>query len=187
MHHVVVWDPEGDYWEGAIVDSQKAVQLAGRGVASLPCVAEVFRFAGVSGFAKRAWGAGWPLDTVVPALVCPLSIYSPGQLPGLEWCARVVPTESGKANLAAGREVAQGVLRIAAGEHRGLQRAVVAEHPARPNAVEIAKLGAPDEDGGWTIYGHALLQTPGEGYYGLSLYGFAPGLRVVWVAATLTP
>jgi hypothetical protein len=190
MHHVVIWDPDGDYWEGAIVDSQRVNELRARGVALLPCVPEVFRLAGCSGFAKRAWGAGWPLDTVVPAIVCPLTIFAPAQpvLRTLHWSARLVPAESGRARLAAGKEVAQGVLQLAASEQRsGQHRAVVSDSQDGTNAISIASLGKPDAEGGWTVEGRAFLHASSEGFYGLALYGCAPGLRVEWLASTLTP
>ncbi len=84
--------------------------------------------------------------------------------------------------------MAQGVLRLAAAEQRGSQlHASVTDSAEASNAVEVAALGKPDEDGGWTVEGRAFLHATGDGCYGLALYGFAPGLRVVWLAATLTP
>jgi hypothetical protein len=63
---------------------------------------------------------------------------------------------------------------------------VVADPQNGGNAVDVNRLGKPDTDGGWTVYGRANLYTPGEGYFGLALYGFAPGMRVAWLAASLT-
>lgn len=189
MHHVVVWDPAGEYWEGAIVDAVRVSELRAKNIATLPCVPEVFRFAGCSGFAKRSWGSGWPLDTVIPSLICPLTIFSPANptLRTINWGARLVPSEIGRQRMLQGQRVAQGSLQIAAGEQRGSQMRAAVTDTDRPNAVQIASLGNPDEDWGWTVEGRAVLHSSGEGCYGLALYGFAPGLRVAWLAATLTP
>lgn len=187
QHHVVVSDPAGKYWEGAVVDAVRVNELRGRGVATLPCIPDLFRYAGVSGYSKRAWGAGWPLDTVVPSLVCPLTMYVPFDAPkNVEWCARIMPTNEALARVEKGHSASNGVLRLAAGEMRGSQlRAVITDHEGKNN-VDVSKLGPPDEQGGWTVYGRAQVHASGEGCYGLALYGFAPGLRIVWLAATLS-
>lgn len=174
--HVVIEDPEGKFWEGELVDGQRVNELHARGVALLPVHPELFKLSGVGGFSKRSWGKGESLDGFVPRIVCPLTIHTLGDpFRSIHWAARL----EGKPG--------QGIARIAADAGRGnMARAVVADDRFQANAVDIAKLGRPDPAGGWTVYGRANLHVPGEGFYGLGLYGFAPGMRVVWLAATVT-
>lgn len=187
QHHIVVWDPANKYWEGAVVDAIRVNELRGRGVATLPCNPDLFRYAGTSGYSKRAWGAGWPLDTVVPSLVTPLTLYVPFDAPkNVEWAARLMPSGEAIARVEKGHAPSNGILRLAAAEMRGSQyRAVITDHEGK-NGVDISRLGKPDEQGGWTVYGRAQIHSSGEGCYGLALYGFAPGMRVAWLAATLS-
>jgi hypothetical protein len=64
--------------------------------------------------------------------------------------------------------------------------AMVTDHAGK-NSVNCGKLGPIDDFGGWTIQGRSQIHVQGEGCYGLALYGFAPGLRVAWAAASLAP
>lgn len=176
--HVVVWDPKGEYWEGAVVSGKEVNALETRGVVLLPCIPELFFDAGFAGYAKRAWGSGWPLDSSAPRAACPILLYYPGEpYRRVHWKARLVGTPG------------QGVpLRFAAGETRGnIVRPVVQDVAAANNAVDVASLGAPDAHGGWTVGGTASLGVAAAAAYGFALYGCARGMRVAWLAATLTP
>ncbi len=178
MNHVVIWDPENEYWEGAIVSEGTAAALEQRGVATLPCDPNLFSQGGFCGFAKRAWGAGWPLDGDIPMAVCPMSIFYPGEpFRTLRWKARLAGTAG------------QGIpIRLAAGEARGnVVRPVLHDVAGKGNAVDIAKLGDQDEHGGWTVGGETHLSVSGPSFFAICLYGSAPGMRVVWLAATLIP
>jgi hypothetical protein len=187
--HVVAWDPQGEFWEGAIIDHATSRQLdsRARGLVSLPCVPDLFRHSGVGGYAKRSWGAGIPLDTMSPSLVAPITLFCVPDVRGLTWRARLVPDIR-----ADGREVPRG-----SGRHEGMvrfsadsgQRTPVkgsyTEVDERP--VLMREFGEPDAWGGWTIGGQGHVSISGEGHYGYSLYATAPGYRVAWVAATLCP
>lgn len=182
MKHVVVWDPEGTYWEGAVVEEERSNELAARGVVSLPCVPENFGLAGFSGYAKRSWGSGYPLDAQ-SSTASPLAIFAPGDPHrSLHWAARLV-------SFADAPETRTGQLRLAALSAYWTQnRGTVSEAGgASRNLVEIAKIGKPDEHGGWSVGGKARLDVPMPGFYGLGLYGAALGMRVAWLAVTLTP
>lgn len=186
--HLVVWDPGGKHAEGAVVDDMRSLEIKDRGGATLPCVPEFFDFAGVSGYSRRAWGPGLDLPTHAPQLCCPLTMFAaPGGPRDLAWVARIVPGQLAIDNMRAGRPPSQGVLRMAAGEQRGtMLRPVVSSDAGCNNVVEVGKLATPDPLGGWTVYGTARLHLQGEGCCALALYGFAPGMRVAWLAATLT-
>lgn len=177
MKHVVVWDPSDEYWEGAIVEEAHLGALEARGVATLPCVPELFPRVGFAGYARRSWGAGWPLDGEVPRATCPIAIFAPGDpYRRIHWKARLVG------------EKGRGIpLRLAAAEaHGNVIRPTLRDLPTASNAADIANLGDADDAGGWTIGGQAEIVLPGPAMIALCLYGSAPGMRVAWLAATLT-
>lgn len=190
-HWIVVWDPQNEWWEGSLVDESRARQLEARGVALLPCMPELFKLAGVGGYAKRAWGAGWPLDYGAPRMACPLTIYMPraddpaGRVRTtntLYWKARIVPSDEVRARLLEGA-VYDGVLRLAADS--GQAGPLHAGLTPRAPAPDFRKLGQPDAHGGWTIGGNGTTTPTVQGFYNYALYGAAPGFRVVWLAATV--
>lgn len=174
--HIIVHDPEAEYWEGGVVESMRAHQLRARGVVTLPVIPGLFRASGVGGYAKRSWGGGLTLDSRVPSMVAPLTLYCTPEVRGLTWRARIIASDP-KA------------------KHDGLVRFVADSGQRTPNkgsytelddkVTTLRDLGAPDPEGGWTIGGEGVIGAPHEGHYGFSLYASAPGLRVVWVAASL--
>jgi hypothetical protein len=190
-HWIVVWDPRAEYWEGSLVDELRARQLEAHGVALLPCLPELFKLSGCAGFAKRAWGAGWPLDYAVPRMSAPLTLYLPraddpstrtraGQR--LHWKARIVPSDDIRGHVVEGR-VYEGSLRMATDNaHASTMHSGFA--PQTP-PVDMRALGALDAEGGWTVGGAGTCSPASAGFYGFALYGTAPGFRVVWVAAAV--
>lgn len=188
-HHVVVWDPEGSYWEGAVVDGDKAGRLGQRGVVTLPCLPQLFEQSGVGGFSKRAWGAGLPLDSLAPRLVAPLAMFMPdtGQAVhptrGLHWRARLV-LDVREGVRPPTRPLFDGVIRFTSdSSQRSNTKCTYQELSQR--AFTARDLGPADAHEGWTVGGEGIVSAPGEGHYGFALWAGAPGLRVVWVAATL--
>ncbi len=182
--HVVVWDPTGEYWDGGVVSELKARELASRGVVTLPCVPETFTLAGFAGFAKRSWGSGWTLAEPGGSIgsQAPIAIFAPGEPHRrIHWAARLYGERS--------ENKRTGILRLAAMEaYWNQHRAVISEiGGAARNAIEVASLEKPDEYGGWTVRGTARLDVPSPGVYGACVYGYAPGMRLAWLAVTLTP
>ncbi len=177
---VVVHDPEGKFWPGAVVDALRANQLRPRGVALLPVVPQLFKLSGVGGYAKREWGAGWPMDEAVPRIHSPLTMYCVGEHTKFHWLARLVADQ----RFGAGATF-DGSLRLAADHNQPNPLKVgLAPDPTRPS-VDMRALGAPDVRNGWTVGGHATAKVPQDGHYGFGLYGSAPGLRVAWAAISL--
>jgi hypothetical protein len=190
QQHVVIWDPSGDYWEGALVDAvDVAPALRARRVATLPVGVELIARSALGGWSKRSWGSGWPLSTTAPRMCCPLALYVTRAIPGvpsacrLNYCARLVPESSEVLeHVRAGGRIA-GTIRLAAdsgqpGAHAGGLGA------SDDTAVDAAALPRPDEDGGWTVYGGARIDSPVDGIFACGLYGAAPGLRVAWAAVS---
>jgi hypothetical protein len=169
-HWIVVSDPEGKFDQGSLIDETRNRQLTTRGVVTLPVAHDLFKKSGVGGFAFRAWGAGWPLDTHAPKMVCPLTMFCTKDYPILQ------KVREG--------DHFEGMLRLSAdsGQHHPYQAGLVAvETP-----IDLRKLGQADARGGWDISGICQISAVGEGHYGFALYGAAPGLRVAWAAISLT-
>ena len=49
---------------------------------------------------------------------------------------------------------------------------------------ELSQLGPADARGGWVIGGAHRLTVQRDGFMSLCIYGTAPGLRLVWAAAS---
>lgn len=178
---IVVEDPEGQYFEGSLVERQLSVQLQSRGVDLLPVNPELFRQSGAGGFFKRAWGAGWPLDALYPRTNAPMVLYCDALHKVLTWKARLTATPE---FLAQPEDQRIGQLQILAdvGQISPFHVSLTETGPG----VQIKLLGAPDHHGGWTVGGQGTVTCRTEGHAGFALYGYAPGLRVLWSAVTLT-
>lgn len=175
--YVVNWDPSGKYWEGAVVSQQLADVIEQEGGAVMPCSPELFAIAGFSGYAKRSWGSGWPLDSAVPTMVTPISVYYTGEPHrALNWQARLVGAKG------------EGVpLRLVAAESRAnVIRPILQDPGGKFNVVDVGALGDQDANGGWTVGGAAQLSVHGPGMISLALFGCARGMRVAWLAVSLT-
>lgn len=187
---IVVNDPAGEWWEGALCDATRARTLAGRGVVLLPVVPEFFRLSGVGGYFRRSWGSGFPLSRTVPMFAAPCTValdstkvqrVATGSLvttSEVHWRARLVPVGEAPESL-------QGSLRMASDSAQSLARFA---HPVAGTSqvIDVTKLGKADDRAGWLIGGKMQLSCPSPGHYGLSLYGYAPGLAVAWVACSVT-
>lgn len=190
QQHVVVWDPSGEYWDGAVVGELRAHQLRALGVATLPVDAGLMQKNAVAGYFRRSFGAGVPLSPVIPQRAAMILLWTTaGQGARLFWRARlqatfqvVTGTEPGSTSLA--RDELDGQLRVVA------DTAQVGAYPQGFVAYDegavayLRGLGEPDRHGGWTVGGFVQIGQQGEGFMGLSLYGAARGARLAWVAAS---
>ncbi len=179
--YIVIEDPENQYFEGSLVEAQRAAQLEARGVALLPVVPDLFKKSAAGGFFKRAWGSGWPLDALHPKMTAQTTLFCDPYHKSLHWKARLVATDEFLALPAAQR---QGQLQIVAdtGQRTPYNASVVpVDKP-----VIIRELGAPDANKSWVVGGRATIACQVEGHYGFAIYGHAPGLRVLWTAVSVT-
>lgn len=174
---IVVWDPTGDYWEGALVAPQRAEVIRSQGGCVLPAAPELFRLSGVGGFTKRSWGSGWPLNFLHPQLACPLTVLLTEGYRGVHWAIRLVDDGS--------REPGQiqGTLRLSSDTSQSY--ALKASLTPIGSPILGANLGKPDEYGGWTLTGRATVHPPQMGHHGFALYGTMPGCRVAWAALSV--
>ena len=176
-HHVVVDDPTGQYYEGSLVEPVRAEQLRTKGTALLPVDPNLFLSSGVGGYFRRGWGSGWPFVGAHPMMHAPLLLLCDERHTWLHWCARLVRSDAGP--------IQPGQLRIAAdpGQHTAGR---IAKLRIEGLPIDVQKLGPVDPArGGWVVGGTAALTIGAEGHYGFSLWGYAPGMSVVWVAASV--
>ena len=188
--HIVVWDPEQQYWEGSlVVEVEQARALAKRGVCLLPVVAKVMTAAADAGFFKRAWGKGIAVPVGGHQAICPLSIYALHDMHYLHWCARLVPTPDAARDEEGVLKPIRGMLRLVPDGTQlgGFQAAL---QGAERDRVDLEQLGPVDEWGGWTVGGSALLRQSIDAKAAVSLHGSAQGersqLRVAWAAISQT-
>lgn len=179
--HIVVWDPKNEYWEGALVASDKLPALKARGAVTLPV--EEGLLAKGAGYAKRAWGAGFPLTSNVPRLACPLSMLVFREHRMIHWAARVMSDADYDAAMKNPEFRPGGMIRFVGDGSRELTHHLHIT-PVTP-VIETNSLGPKDERNGWTINGRGEVNPHLDGHCGFALYGYAPGLRVVWLAASL--
>lgn len=183
---VVVHDPENTYYEGSLVDPQRANQLRSRGVVLLPVDPELFKVSAAGGYFRRSWGAGWPLDAPHPVISAQLLIYCAPQYPQVHWVARLGLTEEATASGQDKYLDAQGSLRMVCdSSQRTPYNAKLSPQDPPVDVGSLVKTPQA-EGGGWVVGGRARVQCATEGHYGFGLYGHAPGLRVLWAAISAT-
>jgi hypothetical protein len=177
---IVVEDPTDTYWEGAHVDAIRAAQLRARGVALLPVVADVLVRAGVGGYHKRGWGAGWSLTTTIPRIASPMSMYCVKEMSKIHWCARLVLEPEYLIKLREG-VLLEGHLRVASdyGQPFPSKAGVNPEDVVDIRQLTEKQLGHHD---GFLVGGTAKVSIAQDGIHGFALYGVAPGFRIAWSA-----
>lgn len=183
MSFIVVEDPNGEWWDGALVEEGRKAQLEARGVVLLPVIPDFFRKSGVGGYHKRAWGGGWTLNNTRPTMVAPLTVFCVHGFEVMYWAARVI----------AEPEYVERVEKDERGVFSGFVRFVNDSSQVNPNKcgvsprdfVEMSTLDKRTfSEGGFILRGAVRVSIPQDGHYGFALYGTAPGLRIVWAAAS---
>ncbi len=175
-HYVVLEDPNGTYWPGALIESERrANMLRSDGVVLLQCEPLLFSRSGVGGFYKRAWGSGIPLSNLQPKMIVPMTIFVSREFQQLHWCVRLVKDDELKHI-----EQFNGLLRLSADNSQPGAHVSGLGQPKK--AIALDDLGAPDANNGWTVFGMNEVRPDADGLMGLSFYGMAPGLRLVWAA-----
>lgn len=182
---VIVWDPKGEYWEGALVQPSQEAHLAARGVALLPLDSELLARGGNSGFVKRAWGAGYPLDAGMPRLHCPVTLMLFQEATHVvHWKARLMSDPTFDARALDSTFRPGGSLRFVGDGSREHTHHTTASNISAP--IDLRELGPKDERNGWTIGGKVAVRPHLSGHFGFALYGQGEGLRVAWLAVSAT-
>lgn len=183
-NNIVVYDPKGEWWEGSLVDDKRASLLQARDVVVLPVVTDLFKVSGVGGYHRRAWGAGWSLDSSVPRTISPMTMFCSKELTAIHWAAQIMPDPSflDLISREENRKMLNGFIRIVA----DTSQAIAAKCGLQAEQyVDVRTLTKDQLVGGkFIVRGQAKVTIPGDGHYGFALYGYAPGLRVLWSAVS---
>lgn len=185
--YIVIHDPCGGFWEGAVIDQRQAHQLKQSGVSVLPVNPNLFRINGAAGFVKRAWGSGWTLENTIPAALCPLVMFVVPEQQVINFAVRLVPTQEALEMMDSkeSKWSPSGRLRLVTDtSQHGVATGGLASLPE--TTLDIDSLVYDEDTLGWTMYGKASLNALGEGYYGFALYGYVPGMKVAWFAMSQT-
>lgn len=184
--HVVIEDPQDEYWEGALVDGARAHILKARGAVVLPIEPANLHKSAVGGYYRRAWGSGWPLAESLPAMHCPIVLYAaPAYVMGagrLNAALRLVPAPELVGRVREGARLS-GAIRLAAWSGQPSAHSAGFQ-PAEDTCLDVGTLGPMDDRDGWTHYMGGNLHVPADGFFSCALYGAAAGLRVVWIAVS---
>jgi hypothetical protein len=170
---IVVWDPKGELLEGQVIEDGLATEaLVGRGVVMLPADADLLKVPKIptAGYYRRGWGSGWLFDGLVGSRGCPMLLFAMSDRMYLHWVVRIAQLEP------------QGSIRLTT--DTGQPTAMSGGLRADGQAVNLAELGEPDADGGWTVRGRSMLNCSGDGYLGLSIYAVARKCLVLWSAVS---
>jgi hypothetical protein len=183
-NRIVVWDPNEEFLEGALIDRQRENILNARGGVALPVDPGLFKLSGVGGYMRRGWGSGWPLDHHQPRMCCPLTMFLPMTHRHINWVVRLIPAPAHAEAAANGETFGEGQLRLV-GDSAQSHATAISVTPG-DGGMDVRALGKTDAHGGWTYKGRALAHPAADTHYAFSLYGMAPGLRVAWAAITAT-
>lgn len=173
--HVVVWDPEGNFRDGEIIEATREPKLAAEGAVMLPIDSALLRRSGAGGWVKRSWGQG-----VVPVnnrRFCPIVINVPSSLQGeLNWKARLIAT---------GEIAPRGTLSLSCDSSQpGVSTAAGVSQTGGP--VQLQKLITPQSRfyDGWIVGGQLRLSCAQGGFVGLSFYSVCSGVKILWLAVS---
>lgn len=176
----VVWDPKGDLPIGEVLrttQDMRRIDLAQRrGVVLLPCDTSQIDNP-LSGIPfVRHWGKGWVFDQPSGRRACPMLNFVKTSMQTIFWAARLVPIDASIAG-------PQGILRLVTST--GIIGTINGTIGANAEPVTTSELGDPDQFGGWTVRGKAIISSTMDGYLATSLYGACTGFRVAWSAASV--
>lgn len=190
---VVVWDPNPglDRAEDGLVihGPRAAVAAESRGMVLLPVTPELLDAPpnGCAGWVKRSFGQGVATGndsgTVFGRRFAPVSIFfarDSGSF--LNWAARLIPLlrhDRLAHPLETGAVVPSGMLSLTSDATQ------VGTSPGGlggEGPLDVASLGPWDRRGGWTARGRCSLASFASGWLGVSLYGTARGVAVLWLA-----
>jgi len=186
MHHVIVWDPKNEFWEGGLIDEAALGHLKARDAVTLPIDPKDIELGGMTGYVKRGWGAGWPMDYSIPRMGCRMAIAAKsGSSQILHWVARAYPNNELR-EAAENNQMYRFDGSVQLVSDTSQVGAVGGTFITRSPAIKVRDLGSVDRYGGWTIRGQGEFGAMQDGVFGFALYGAIVGLRVAWCALSVT-
>lgn len=168
-----VSDSRSTFYEGELISGPMSRSLRAEGVAVLPVDPDLVRRGGISGWAKRCFGAGHEYDALMPRGGASVALMLAPDRTRVCWAARLVPTSGDRGGQLyfAGdpTQFGAGLAGLAGGA-----------------AVKLDQLGEPDASGGWLVFGESRLTAiaGAAAPLGVTLYGTARGVAVRWLAAS---
>lgn len=172
---VVVYDPTGEIPDGEVLEDNALKVFEARGGVALPVHVPLLGRNGVAGYVKRSYGRGIMFGMTANKRGCPVLLYAVKDCPVVHWAARLD---------AVADAVPDGRIRLVGdGTQVGAAIASGGVSSSAPT-VEIAKLGEPDDGGGWIVRGQSRLVALSDGFVALGLYGAMTGVKVLWLAVS---
>lgn len=183
-YEVVVHDPTGTYWDGSLIQSTMKSMLATKGGVSLPIDAKTVTQGGASGWYKRAWGAGWPMDYPSSQLACRMLLAVPQGECVVNWAAMLVAGPPIEEMLKVPDKLAlmgNGILSLASDQQPSLQTATYTP-TTQPVGLKGLEKDLRAGKGTCIVQGRGAVRAERSGVHGFAIYGTMPGMRVAWAA-----
>lgn len=172
---VVVYDPAGEVPDGEVLTDNVLKVFEARGGVALPVHPPLLVKNGAAGWIKRSYGNGVMFGMTANKRGCPVVIYVTKDCPRIHWAARLGSVADA---------VPDGRIRLVGdGSQSGAAISTGGVSSSAPT-VEVAKLGEPDDGGGWIVRGESRLVALAEGFVALGLYGAMTGVKVRWLAVS---
>jgi hypothetical protein len=177
--HIIVEDIEGLVGEGAVVEEKMARHLApNRSVCCMPVTYPTR--GGVHGFHKVMFGRGHVISPVYAAHVARLTLMLDQGQHLLHWRAKVTRCNWDIELHSDNFRNISGSLRLAGDSSQGIPTCGVSPE-GQFNMSQLTE-DMLLNDRTWIIGGRARANVQQPGCYAFSLYGNAPGFKVIWVA-----
>lgn len=185
-YEVVVHDPSGKYWDGSLVLAASSGMLRSEGGITLPIDAKQVTQGGASGWYKRAWGAGWPLDYPTPQLACRMLLSVPQGESTVHWAAMLLAGQAVQDMVAEPNKLSMlgnGTVSFTSDQQPSLLTATYS-----PNSQPVSLKGLEKElragKGTCIVRGFGSVRAERAGVHGFAIFGSMPGMRVAWAAAS---
>lgn len=178
--HVVLYDPSDHFWEGALIDPANASQVEAKGVATLPVMTESIGLNGAGGYAKRAWGSGWPLKAHPSATAKVVLFVRPG-IERFHWKVRIRHQQGPGGDL-------HGQIRFCPDASQLLTTASGLSAGGEQGAgFDLRKLeGMEESNAAWHVGGTFGMRVADYGYVGFAVFGHGAGFSIEWAAVSQT-
>lgn len=185
-YEVVVHDPSGKYWDGSLVLTASSGMLRSEGGITLPIDAKQVTQGGASGWYKRAWGAGWPLDYPTPQLACRMLLSVPQGESVVHWAAMLMAgpdvlkmiEEPNKLSM-----LGHGTVSLTSDQQQSLLTGTYAPG-TQPVSLKALEKELKAGKGTCIVRGQGSFRAERAGVHGFAVFGSMPGMRVAWAAVS---
>jgi len=173
---IVVHDPDGTYPAGTLLDGKTGAVAAKHKVVVLPADPNRINTA-FGGFFYRPWGWGWQFDRMIASRGCPMLVGTDPAYTWMYWAAACVPIRKG--------EPMHGQIRLTTDGSAGAISGGLALDQLPPK-FELIEYPIGAEHHGFIISGRCQMSVSMAGQIGLSLWGVARNVGVLWSAVSIS-